>query len=184
MFMNLPKTGVLLFQIVDIKNQAIRSHLAPLLRLKLSYEFLAYSIYASALVLVMMLSFYWLKVKTTTITLTNKFMGIAYGIVSREEDNIDLIDIRDQSIHQSLIQRIIGASSVQIVSNDKNNPNLFLLLTKFDAHQVFDFLQIHSTRSIVDYRMSQDLRGSSDKIGAPYVDDKPEDSDSSDPESK
>lgn len=180
MYMNLPKNGIFLFQIIDIKSPWFRAKLVPLLRLKLSTSFLESAIYSSALVLVGMLSYYWLKVKTTTITFTNKFMSVAYGIISREEDNIDMIDIRDQSLHRNLNQRLIGSSIVQIISNDKNNPNLFLCLTKFDAHQVFDFLQVHASRSIVDYRMSQDLRGSADKIGSQYIDEKP-DSDDSDP---
>ena len=187
MFANLPKNGIFIFQILDIRDPWLRAQLVTLLRYKLSYTFLAYSIYASAAVLLMSLSFYWLKAKTTSITLTNKFMRIAYGIISKEEDNVDMVDVRDQSLRQSIIQRIIGSCTINVISNDKSIPNIFLLLTKPDAHQVYEFLQIHSTRSIVDYRMSQDMSGASDKIGVPFtVDEKPdkksEDSDS-DPKS-
>jgi hypothetical protein len=175
MLVNLPKNGVYLFQILDIKLPWLRSLMLPLLRKKIPYGIMEASIYSSFLVLAATFSYYWLKVKTTTFTFTNKFMSVAYGITSSETDNIDMIDIRDQSLHRSMTQRLIGTSRVQIVSNDKSSPNLFLVLTKFDASQVFDYLQVHSTRSIVDYRMSQDLRGSSDKIGTQYIDEKSDD---------
>jgi hypothetical protein len=161
----LPKGGIYLFQIFDFKNEFVKRMAAPLLRYKLTYGFLESAIYSSFLVLVGMLSFFWLKVKTTTISLSNKYMVFSYGVMAREEDNIDLVDIRDQSLYRS---------QLHIISNDKTNPDLFLLLTNEDAHKVFDFIQIYATRSIVDYRMSQDLRNSKDKIGGTYamVDDK------------
>ena len=70
-----------------------------------------------------------------------------------------MIDLRDEQEIQTLENRLIGVSVVNLLSNDKNNPQLHIKLAKPDAFLVMEFLKVHSTRSIVDYQLTRDMRG-------------------------
>jgi uncharacterized membrane protein YdbT with pleckstrin-like domain len=48
------------------------------------------------------------------------------GLLARQSDRIEVIDIDDVTVQQSFIQRIVGIGTVVIRSSDQTNPTLRL----------------------------------------------------------
>jgi membrane protein YdbS with pleckstrin-like domain len=60
------------------------------------------------------------------VRITTDTIDIETGIFSKRIDTLQLWRIRDIDFQQSLMERILGVSTVHIISNDKENPNVLL----------------------------------------------------------
>jgi len=60
------------------------------------------------------------------VRITTDTIDIETGIFSKRIDTIQLWRIRDIDFQQSLMDRILGVATLQVISNDKENPNVLL----------------------------------------------------------
>ena len=175
----IPPNGLYVLNIFDIKNQWIRNKIIKVLRYHISYVAFQELIAGCFLMLMAYVVCLWLKVKTTTITFTNKYLEYKHGILNQKNDCIDMIDIKDQEMYRSLLSRIIGISKVTVLSKDLTTPKLDIVLAKIEADDVLEFLKVHSTRNIVDYQLTRDMRGKGGGISVrspkQIMDNKPDD---------
>lgn len=61
------------------------------------------------------------------------------GILQRVTDRLELIDIDDITVEQSIIDRLVGVGTIKITSSDRTHPVLVLPGIK-DARQVADLM--------------------------------------------
>jgi uncharacterized membrane protein YdbT with pleckstrin-like domain len=85
-------------------------------------------IIAGALTLIEALAFLvaWVKLRSTSYTITNQRVQIEQGIFSKTVDEIDLRYVDDSSFTQGLLDRILGIGNVTLVSSDKTTPRYVL----------------------------------------------------------
>ena len=67
-----------------------------------------------------------LRQQSTYIRLTNQRLQAQHGLFKRKIDDIELHAIRDTSMEQGLIDRLLGIGQVTVVSADPTNPVLVL----------------------------------------------------------
>jgi uncharacterized membrane protein YdbT with pleckstrin-like domain len=68
----------------------------------------------------------WVRLRSTSYTVTNQRVMIEQGIVAKTVDEIDLRYIDDSLFHQSIGDRILGIGSVTLLSSDKTTPRTTL----------------------------------------------------------
>ncbi len=66
------------------------------------------------------------RIKATRYTLTSQRLKIYSGIVDRKEVEIELFRLRDLSLDQTFLQRIVNVGTVEALSSDKDAPGIFL----------------------------------------------------------
>lgn len=152
---NYPTHGIRIYELLHVKWEWLKD----LLRFRITYDHMEKAVLTLSGLLVLHLFILWIKARSMTYTFNNKFMTIDSGILTRRQDCIDMIDLRDEQEIQTLPNRLIGVSVVNVISVDKTNPELHIKLAKPEAFLVMEFLKSHSTRSIVDYQLTRDMRG-------------------------
>ena len=60
------------------------------------------------------------------IRITNETIDLEVGVFSKRIDTIQLWRVRDIDFRQTLMERILGVSSIHILSHDQENPNVML----------------------------------------------------------
>lgn len=68
----------------------------------------------------------FLRIKSTTYTVTNQRVMIETGIAEKKVEDIDLRYIDDTQFRQRILERMLGIGSVTIVSSDKTTPTYTL----------------------------------------------------------
>jgi hypothetical protein len=66
------------------------------------------------------------QLNTTTYTLTNLRLVFRTGMLSKKEEQIELIRIKDLQLIQGLKDRTLGVGDIRIVSTDENDPKITL----------------------------------------------------------
>ena len=82
----------------------------------------------------------WVRHKTTRYKVTNYRVDFERGILSTRIDSVELWHIDDIVFRQGLIQRLVGVGTIELVSDDKSNPRLFLSSLP-GARQLFETLK-------------------------------------------
>lgn len=59
-------------------------------------------------------------------TLTSQRFVHERGILSRQTDRVEVIDVDDVSFRQGLIERMLNVGTIELVSSDRTDPNLKL----------------------------------------------------------
>ena len=59
-------------------------------------------------------------------TLTNKRFTHEHGLLRRVTDRIEVIDMDDVSVSQTLVDRFTGTGTIKITSSDRSHPELYL----------------------------------------------------------
>src|SRR5262249_19843709 len=54
----------------------------------------------------------WLTVKTTRYTLSNQRIQLESGVLSKEFDNLELYRVKDSTLTQSLLQRLVVVGTI------------------------------------------------------------------------
>jgi membrane protein YdbS with pleckstrin-like domain len=72
----------------------------------------------------------FLRVKATRYTLTSQRLKIYTGMVDRKEVEIELFRLRDLSLDQTFLQRMVNVGTVEALSSDKDAPGIFLKWVK------------------------------------------------------
>lgn len=68
----------------------------------------------------------WLEVKFERMTLTTQRLRIEEGVLTKRVDEIELYRIKDTQLKQSVIDRVLGLGTVEVVSSDETNPVLHI----------------------------------------------------------
>jgi uncharacterized membrane protein YdbT with pleckstrin-like domain len=67
-----------------------------------------------------------LRIKSTCYVLTSQRLKIITGIVDRKEVEIELFRLRDLSLEQNFLQRMVNVGTVEALSSDKDAPAVYL----------------------------------------------------------
>ena len=73
-------------------------------------------------------------------------LEIETGLISRNVDNLQLFRVRDLSLHQSLISRMLGVGDVSVASTDQTTPHLTIRGVA-DPRELYDALREGVARS-------------------------------------
>ncbi len=68
----------------------------------------------------------WLAVKCTRFTLTTQRFRIERGILNKHLDDLELYRVKDITLSQPLIQRIVGLGTLTMVTSDATTPTVIL----------------------------------------------------------
>ncbi len=78
--------------------------------------------------------------KSTFYRVTNDRIEFEEGVLSKQADNLDLFRISDLQLRRSLLDRIFGIGTIELVTTDANQPNCVLYKIR-GARSVFDVLK-------------------------------------------
>lgn len=90
----------------------------------------------------------WMKLRTTTYTVTNQRVIVEQGIVTKTVNEIDLRYVDDSQFFQGLTDRILGIGDVTLLSSDANTPT-YTLRSVRDPRAVRELVRTHA------YQVSQ-----------------------------
>ena len=154
-----PHDGFYVHQFLDVENHWLRRHLLSLLYFKITYGMIAKLILLILAGMGTVVYYYYLEVKSISYTFTNKFLAIAKGIATKEEQTIDMVDVRDEELVQHPLELGLHLASILIKDkNKKNEPPLWLHgLHKLDAHKALDHIRIYRTETYTDYKHASDM---------------------------
>lgn len=68
----------------------------------------------------------WIRLRSTTYTVTNQRVLIEQGVFSKTVDEIDLRYVDDSQFYQSFIDRMLGIGNVTLISSDSSTPRYML----------------------------------------------------------
>ena len=68
----------------------------------------------------------WLAVRCTRFALTNQRFRISRGILSKHYDDLELYRVKDITLAQPFIQRVLGLGTVTMITSDATTPTILL----------------------------------------------------------
>ena len=68
----------------------------------------------------------WVRLRSTTYTVSNQRVLIEQGVFSKTVDEIDLRYVDDSQFFQSFVERMLGIGNVTLISSDANTPRYVL----------------------------------------------------------
>ena len=76
---------------------------------------------------------YWIS-RTTRYRITNQRISVIKGLLSREEQELDLLRVKDISLRkQNLRERMVGLGTIRVVSTDSSTPTLTLRMRQSEV---------------------------------------------------
>ena len=82
----------------------------------------------------------WLAIRCTSFTLTSQRLRLESGILSRHFDDLELYRVKDITMSQPFIQRLVGLGTVTLMTSDASTPVLNLAAIT-DPRRVQDLLR-------------------------------------------
>ncbi|MBL0927154.1 MAG: PH domain-containing protein [Phycisphaerales bacterium] len=82
----------------------------------------------------------WLDTRCTTYTLTTQRLKLARGILSKTFDNLELYRVKDSTLHQPFIERLVGLGTITLITSDATNPTLTIRAIA-DSQRVHDAIR-------------------------------------------
>jgi uncharacterized membrane protein YdbT with pleckstrin-like domain len=68
----------------------------------------------------------WLAIRCTTYTLTTQRLRATHGILTRHHDDMELYRVKDATVHEPIVQRLVGLGTVRLVTSDATTPLMLL----------------------------------------------------------
>ncbi|HBS28070.1 MAG TPA: hypothetical protein DEB06_01155 [Phycisphaerales bacterium] len=68
----------------------------------------------------------WLATRCTKFVLTSQRLRLEDGILSRRFDDIELYRVKDITLDQPFIQRLVGLGTIRLLTSDASHPTLTL----------------------------------------------------------
>lgn len=68
----------------------------------------------------------WLATRCTTYTLTTQRLRLARGVLSKAYDDLEIYRVKDISLHQPMIQRMVGLGTITLMTSDTTHPTFVL----------------------------------------------------------
>lgn len=87
----------------------------------------------------------WLAVRCTRFALTSQRFRVERGILNKHFDDLELYRVKDVTLQQPLIQRIVGLGTVTMITSDATTPTLVLPAIP-DSREVLDRLRAEVER--------------------------------------
>ena len=72
----------------------------------------------------------WLVVRCTQLTLSNERLKIRSGVFSRRTHELELYRVKDTSLDEPFILRLVSLGNIQIVSSDRTHPTFLIPAVK------------------------------------------------------
>lgn len=152
-----PKYGMLL-------GRDILGMKAEFLQVRLSNAFMSYPLYALAGATFLYAVYVILSIKMKSYRLNHLNLAYRHGVLTTNDDPMELTVIRDQRERRSIMQRLLGLSTVIIDSQDRSHPILEVKgIEKDDAKKLMIFINNYAFRSYTDYRIKKDLKNDLNK---------------------
>ena len=71
----------------------------------------------------------WLQMLNKTIKITSQRVILAYGVISKDMEEVEYYRVKDTRYQQSILQRIVGIGTILLFSNDITAPLLTFTIT-------------------------------------------------------
>jgi uncharacterized membrane protein YdbT with pleckstrin-like domain len=68
----------------------------------------------------------WLKVRSTKITVTTERITSQVGVLSRHRWDMELYRVKDTTLHEPFLLRLVGLANIQLESSDRTTPTMLL----------------------------------------------------------
>lgn len=68
----------------------------------------------------------WIATRCTTYSFSNQRLRLKTGILNRKIDDLELYRVKDSTIHQPLLQRLVGLGTIELVTSDATTPRVWL----------------------------------------------------------
>ncbi len=68
----------------------------------------------------------WLVIRTTQLTLTSQRLSVREGVLSRRRHDIELYRVKDTSLEEPLLLRLVSLGNIEITSSDRSHPRYVL----------------------------------------------------------
>jgi len=68
----------------------------------------------------------FLDIKFSKYSLTTQRLRIERGVLTKTIDEVELYRIKDTQLHQTLLDRMLGIGSIEVLSSDETNSRLYL----------------------------------------------------------
>lgn len=72
----------------------------------------------------------WLQVRSTQYVVTTERIKTRRGVLSRERHELELYRVKDTSLDEPFLLRLVSRSNVRLTSSDRSNPVLLLRAVK------------------------------------------------------
>lgn len=68
----------------------------------------------------------WLALRCTSFTLTTQRLRLSTGILTKRFDDLELYRVKDLTMEQPIVQRILGLGTIRMLTSDATTPTLAL----------------------------------------------------------
>ena len=68
----------------------------------------------------------WLEIRCTRYTLTSQRLRYTHGVLNRRHDDMELYRVKDVTVKEPLIQRVVGLGTLRLVTSDATTPEMRL----------------------------------------------------------
>lgn len=82
----------------------------------------------------------WLAVRCTRYAVTNQRLRKSTGILNRRHDDLELYRVKDITLDEPLLQRLVGLGTLTLITSDATTPTLRLGAIA-GAHELRDLLR-------------------------------------------
>lgn len=81
----------------------------------------------------------WLVVRCTTYSLTTQRFRISTGVLNKSFDDLELYRVKDITVTQPLVQRVLGLGTIRLVTSDATTPEVTLsaIPSALEVHEAF-----------------------------------------------
>ena len=69
----------------------------------------------------------WLKTKSLSYRLTTQRLFVRKGLISKRVEEIELFRVKDVTVNQGIIQRMLGFGTIIVLSSDDSTPKVVLM---------------------------------------------------------
>lgn len=69
----------------------------------------------------------WYHVATLRYRLTSQRLFVQKGLIAKHLEELELFRVKDITLHQGILQRILGFGSITVLSTDDSNPHIELI---------------------------------------------------------
>lgn len=113
--------------------------------------------FALAGVLLILPFWKWVVVRCTQLTLTNQRLKLRSGVFSRKTNELELYRIKDTSLDEPFILRLVSLGNIEIVSSDRTHPRFLIPAVKhaetLREHIRHTVEQLRSTKGVREMDM-------------------------------
>ncbi len=68
----------------------------------------------------------WYRVSSTRYRLTTQRLFVQTGLIAKKLEEVELFRVKDVTLHQGVLQRLLGVGNVVVLSSDDTTPQLEL----------------------------------------------------------